>query len=103
MKPLHILAISVTLAALCGTGCTASRPTTFGDQSHTVFFTKLPQQPYREIGYVEYVGSIFDGRQRLLGRLQKQQAKVQGDALVQVQYDFVLWYPRVSAVVVRYE
>ncbi|GAA3977918.1 hypothetical protein [Hymenobacter antarcticus] len=55
------------------------------------------------MAHIEYTGSIFSSRTQLLRRLQERQTKAQGDALVQVRYDFVLWYPHASAIVIKYQ
>ena len=95
-----ITLISATLLS----GCTSTRLTPLADQAAAgVFFSKVPDRPYRELAHVEHTGSIFSSRAQLLRRLQQRQAKAQGDALVQVRYDFVLWYPHASAVVVKYQ
>lgn len=95
---LFLLANVVGLAS-----CSSSRVTTFSEpNTTTTYYTKLPERTYRELGFVEATGSIFTSRAQLLKQLQKQQTKLQGDALVQVRYDFVFWWPHASAVVVKF-
>ena len=85
------------------TSCASARLTPLPEgPPGAVFFTKMPERPYREVAHVEATGSIFTSRPQLLRKLQQQQAKAQGDALVQVRYDFVFWWPHASAVVVKY-
>ncbi len=85
-------------------GCASARLTPLPEPGAArVFFSQLPSRPYQEVAHVEYTGSIFSSRTQLLRRLQERQTKAQGDALVQVRYDFVLWYPHASGIVIKYQ
>ena len=97
--------LSVTAAALLllASGCASVRSISLAEQPGTVFFSKMPDRPYRELAFVETTGSVFTSRAYLLKKLQQQQARLQGDALVQVRQDFMFWYPHASAVVVKYQ
>lgn len=96
------LILVIGLASLVG--CASARLTPLPDQAPaSVFFSKIPERPYREVAYVEYTGSIFSNRAQLLRRLQERQAKAQGDALIQVRYDYQFWWPHASAVIIKYQ
>ena len=85
-------------------GCASARLTPLSEQGPaSVFFSKIPDRPYREVAHVETTGSVFTNRANLLRKLQQQQTKAQGDALVQVRYDYHFWWPHASAVVVKYQ
>jgi hypothetical protein len=85
-------------------GCASAKLTPLSDQAtNSVFFSKNPDRPYREVAYVEHTGSIFSNRAQLLRRLQERQTKAQGDALTQVRYDYHFWWPHASAIVVKYQ
>lgn len=85
-------------------GCTAARVSPLTTSAApTAFFSTVPARTYQEVAFVEYTGSVFASRAQLLRRLQQRQAQLQGDALVQVRYDFVFWWPHASAIVVRYQ
>ncbi|RTQ47115.1 hypothetical protein EJV47_19655 [Hymenobacter gummosus] len=95
-------ALALTAAGL--TGCISTRTAPLpADGAAQVYFTRLPERPYRELAYVEATGNAFTTRPQLLRKLQQQQARLQGDALVQVRYDFVFWWPHAGAVVVKYQ
>jgi hypothetical protein len=101
MKPV-VAALALTAAGL--TGCVSARTAMLpADVAPQVYFSRLPERPYREVAYVEATGSVFASRAQLLRKLQQQQARLQGDALVQVRYDFVFWWPHAGAVVVKYQ
>ena len=94
---------TLVLLLLLASGCASVRSTALTEQPGTMFFSKTPDRPYREIAYVETTGNIFTSRAHLLKKLQQQQARLQGDALVQVRQDFVFWWPHAGALVVKYQ
>lgn len=99
-----VVQLLLALGALNLGGCASARLTPLTDQGTTsVFFSKAPDRPYREVAHVESTGSIFSSRSALLRKLQQQQTKAQGDALVQVRYDYQFWWPHASAIVVKYQ
>ena len=97
------LPVIAAVLLLLASGCASVRSTSLAEQPGTVFFSKMPDRPYRELAYVETTGSIFTNRAYLLKKLQQQQTHLQGDALVQVRQDFMFWYPHASAIVVKYQ
>jgi len=101
LKSVQLLLITGSVVL---TGCASARLTPLVDKGATsVFFSKIPDRTYREVAYVEITGSVFTNRANLLRKLQQQQTKVQGDALVQVRYSYHFWWPHASGVVVKYQ
>ncbi|MFD2722148.1 hypothetical protein ACFST9_25755 [Hymenobacter monticola] len=101
---MKLLPLFLVTSALGGSGCASSRLTPLApDAAAGIYFSQLPTRPYREVAHVEATGSVFTRRAQLLRQLQRRQAQVQGDALVQVRYDFVFWWPHASALVVKYQ
>ena len=91
------------MALLVCFGCSSTRNMSLTTQSSGLYYSKLPERPYQEMAYVEATGSIFTSRQHLTRKLQQEQARSQGDALIQVRHDFVFWWPHASAIVVKYQ
>ncbi|TYZ05754.1 hypothetical protein FY528_20950 [Hymenobacter lutimineralis] len=101
---MKLLRMLLVVGALGNASCASSRLTPLAPETATrVYFSQLPARPYREVGHVEATGSIFTSRPQLLRQLQQRQAQMQGDALVQVRYDFVLWWPHASALIIKYQ
>lgn len=83
-------------------GCVSGRQAPLPADA-SVFVSRLPARPYREVAYVEATGSVLATRTQLLRRLQAQCTRLGGDALVQVRFDFVFWWPHAGAVVIVYQ
>lgn len=99
-----LLSVLLVAGGLSVAGCASARLVPLPEQTPvSVFFSKAPDRPYREVAYVEHTGSIFSTRAQLLRRLQERQVKAQGDALVQVRYGYHFWWPHASAIVIKYQ
>ena len=99
----NLLYLTLLSAGLSLGGCATARFTPLADPATTnVYFSTMPDRPYREIGFVEYEGTIFSHREQLLKRLVERKAMVHGDAIIQVRFDYEFWWPRASGIIIKY-
>jgi len=67
-----------------------------------IFITNRPTKPYLETTYFEVSGSIFHSNKKLLKNL-KEKAKKDGvDALVDVKFGYIFWWPKVTGTGIKY-
>lgn len=85
------------------TSCTTTRVAVISsEETISLYTTTLPEQPYKELHYIETSGGIFHTPQHLLNGLKKEAIAQQADAVVNIRYDFQGWWPIVSGTSIQF-
>lgn len=68
-----------------------------------IYTTKLPEHDYVEIKYISASGSIYSSYERLLYKLSLRAKQEGGDAIIDVKFRSVFWWPEVSGIVIKFK
>jgi len=99
--------LTLTIAALFFmAGCTSTRVASLApseQEKMEVYTTKIPERNYEELCYIQTDGSIYHTPAQLLKGLKKKAAEFKADAIINIKYDFQLWFPIASGTAIRYK
>ncbi len=105
MKTTKFFPIIITLIFL-STSCITTSVADIQSKSNNIikiYTTKLPEEDYIEVKYISASGSIFSSPERLLYKLSLRAKKEGGDAIIDVKFSSVFWWPEVSGIVIKFK
>ena len=91
-----------TLLLLC-CSCMTTERAYLSTTEIPVYMQNKPVQKYEEKVYIEVSGTILSSKKRLLKKLITKASKEQVDALVNLNYKYVGFYPICEAIGVKYK
>jgi hypothetical protein len=68
-----------------------------------IYATKIPSKEYAEIKYIQVEGSIFTTHEKLMKRLSQKAKKEGADAVINVQYAYIVYLPYVWGIAIKYK
>lgn len=103
MKPIRFLLLFALVIQLSSCAIVSSARLPLKDSKIEVYITTKPTKPYKEVAYLECMGSALHSNHRLLKKLAIKAEKAGYDALIQVEFKYVFLTPYVTAVAVKYQ
>lgn len=67
-----------------------------------IYISQLPTKPYTEIVHFESSGSIFSSNKKLLKKLKEKGKKEGVDAIIDVQFGYIFWWPKLTGIGIKY-
>lgn len=99
----NFLLPTATLYMLSLFSCTSTQiAMTPKESGFELYINKLPERPFAEVAYIETSGAVFHRPQKLMNDMSKKAKAMGADGLIDVRYDYVFWWPYVSATAIKF-